>query len=322
MQSHEALLPFVSVVVPCRDAARTIGACLDSLERQSYPAARYEILVVDNDSRDDTPLIVSGHQRAWLLHCHETGSGPARNTGFLAARGEIIVSVDADCVADEGLIKAHVAALRAAPARVAAVGGRIEPFACLSAVERYRPIWISQARLRRGETALRYAETPNAAFRAGAVRSIGLFDGAAGHDDTDLGIRLGKAGYEIGYAPDAVVKHRNPRSLGEVYAQKYKYALRNVALYRKHPDIFPDALAGGKLIALAWHTLRRIAVDLLVKLPAALLSGGGESPRIGPLIDAVSALGNFCGFVRAVTAPGATARAVGNNGPALAGAAK
>jgi hypothetical protein len=128
------------------------------------------------------------------------------------------------------------------------------------------------------------------------------FDGDSGHDDTDLGIRLIAAGFEIHYTDLAIVKHRNPKRLVELYQHREKYGARNLILGLKHPDILGDPLSPGSERRLFKGTIRRVLGDLLVKLPRSLLLGAKAQPRIWPLIDAVMAAGNFTGFYRAARA--------------------
>lgn len=49
--------PFVSVVIAARNEAPSVGACLESLAGQSYPEDRYEVILADDQSEDETPRI-------------------------------------------------------------------------------------------------------------------------------------------------------------------------------------------------------------------------------------------------------------------------
>ena len=55
----DASHPAVTVLVPCRNEERFIGACLDSILKNDYPKERLEILVIDGMSQDETRSIVS-----------------------------------------------------------------------------------------------------------------------------------------------------------------------------------------------------------------------------------------------------------------------
>jgi len=88
---------FISVVIPAYNEEKYIGRCLEALLTQTYPRDQFEIIVVDNNSTDRTAAIASG-MGAIVIHEPRKGIGQARQTGALAARGEIIASTDADTV--------------------------------------------------------------------------------------------------------------------------------------------------------------------------------------------------------------------------------
>lgn len=87
--------PRVSVVIGAYDAAKTIGACLDALRRQTY--RDFEVILVDSSPDDDTVRIVASHPEVVFehsrarLYCHE-----ARNRAIARARGELFACLDAD----------------------------------------------------------------------------------------------------------------------------------------------------------------------------------------------------------------------------------
>ena len=263
---------FGSVVVPCYNSAATIGECLASLENQTYPRDRYEVIVADNGSSDGGPdLIARDFPKVRMVHAARKGSGYARNAGIEAARGDVILSIDSDCVADRKWIERLIAVFDGAAGDVAAIGGAIEPYALSTPVEQCEAFWIAQANLRKGEGPIRYAETPNAAFRATALRSVGGFDGALGFDDADLGIRLGRAGFKVAFAPDAIVRHRNPASFSEIFRHRRRNTgAFNFTLARKYPDLFGDVTADDAPRPAAGHLAARR------RLPARQAAG---SPR-------------------------------------------
>lgn len=87
----------VSVVIPAHNEERYLGACLESLQRQTYPNSRFEVIVVDNASTDATSEIA---RRFGALVVPEPAMsiGRARQRGAKAARGEILASTDADTI--------------------------------------------------------------------------------------------------------------------------------------------------------------------------------------------------------------------------------
>lgn len=99
--------PQVSIVIPAFNSASTIAMCIEKLINQSYPREKIEIIVVDNNSTDNTREILEGFD---VISVTEKKPGPsaARNTGMKLARGEIIIFTDADCLADKDFVLQHV----------------------------------------------------------------------------------------------------------------------------------------------------------------------------------------------------------------------
>lgn len=90
----------ISVVIPAYNEEKALGRCLGSLVQQhtSFP---YEIIVVDNNSTDTTRHVAQSFRkklRIRLVHERKKGRGAARCAGFGKAKGEIILSTDADAV--------------------------------------------------------------------------------------------------------------------------------------------------------------------------------------------------------------------------------
>ncbi|MGI6458094.1 MAG: glycosyltransferase family 2 protein [bacterium] len=87
----------VSVVIPSYNEEQAIGKVIDDVRAAmtGYPQ-NYEILVVDDHSRDRTATIAREHGVRVIERPMNGGSGAARKTGIRSARGEIIVMLDAD----------------------------------------------------------------------------------------------------------------------------------------------------------------------------------------------------------------------------------
>ncbi|MCA9917729.1 MAG: glycosyltransferase family 2 protein [Anaerolineales bacterium] len=102
----------VSVIMPAYNAANTIGEALASLQAQTF--TRWEVIVVDDGSTDETAVIVSSFahddDRIHLLRQENKGGGAARNRGLAAARYSWILFFDAD----DWLLPQHLEKLTAA----------------------------------------------------------------------------------------------------------------------------------------------------------------------------------------------------------------
>jgi glycosyltransferase involved in cell wall biosynthesis len=86
-----------SIVVPAYNAAGTIGECVAALRAQSFPAAEFELIVVDDGSSDATPEIARA-RGARVVQQRNAGAGAARNAGWRAATGKWVAFTDADCL--------------------------------------------------------------------------------------------------------------------------------------------------------------------------------------------------------------------------------
>ncbi|QQA44724.1 glycosyltransferase family 2 protein [Pelagovum pacificum] len=109
-------MTFASIIVPAYNVASTIEETLASLLAQTHP--EYEIIVVDDGSRDDTPEIATRFARnpkVRVIHQPNRGLAGARNTGIAAARGEIIGFCDADDHWLPEKLARHVAHFERAP---------------------------------------------------------------------------------------------------------------------------------------------------------------------------------------------------------------
>lgn len=90
--------PAISVIVPFFNSERHIAACIESLLAQQEMKGSYEILLIDNQSKDNSPSIVARYPEVTVLEESQPGAYPARNAGIRRARGPLLAFTDADCV--------------------------------------------------------------------------------------------------------------------------------------------------------------------------------------------------------------------------------
>jgi glycosyltransferase involved in cell wall biosynthesis len=169
--------PAVSVIVPFLDEEKYLPRCLDSLQRQDCPRGDYELIFVDNGSRDESAAIVRGSPGVILVREPGPNVYAARNKALRIARGRVIAFTDADCEVGRGWVKEIQSALASGrtvlvqgPRRFpSGVSGSLELFA------RYENA-KAEALCDRGPRELIFGSANNLAVRAEAFGRVGFFD--------------------------------------------------------------------------------------------------------------------------------------------------
>lgn len=224
------------MVATC-DREQRLAALLRSLRRQTLDPDEFEVIVVDDSSRDGTwPLLVaerdSGPPFALRAVRHAVRCGPAaaRNTGWRAARGQLVAFTDDDCVVAPGWLEAGLRAIDERPDSI--VQGPTDPDP--AELDRRGP-FSRTIRTREGEP---FFQTCNIFYPRRLLERVGGFDAErfpVTGEDTDLAWRSLAAGAEVVWAPDAAALHA-VNVLGPVgrlrTAWRYRRGLR---VYAEHP---------------------------------------------------------------------------------------
>ncbi len=261
-------LPYISIIVPIYNGAHIIGRLIDSIQQVDYPADRYEILVVDNNSTDALAGALAPYS-VRLLHEREIQSSyAARNLGIRQASGEILAFTDADC-------RVHPQWLRClqTPFQDPLVGG------VAGAIYGVEPgeTWVEEVLNRRNHMSMvnqrggtgaqsklklsftrptrrfprllkqlglvtyRYdprlpsvpiAPTANVAYRRQAFEQCGHFDDTNhGAGDLEFPIRMQQqSDFKLVAAPDAIIYHRHRTSLRQLWQVFARYEVGNIML--------------------------------------------------------------------------------------------
>lgn len=120
--SVQAKRPFISLVIPAHNEDQRIGTTLDLINRQTYPRELMEVIVVDNNCTDQTVAVAKRFGAQVVVQTHP-GVAWAREAGWRAARGEIVISTDADVQPKPNWVEQIVDRFSANPRVVGLTGG-------------------------------------------------------------------------------------------------------------------------------------------------------------------------------------------------------
>jgi glycosyltransferase involved in cell wall biosynthesis len=217
----------ISVVVIARNAARTIGEALASVERSSL--VPLEVLVVDGNSTDGTPDFAARFALARVIAQAGTGIANAYNEGIAAARGELISFLSADDRWLPEKLARHAALHAERPGLLASVShvmhfldGQPPPNSRADLIGRAVPGFLMEALV----------------ARPAAFARVGGFDPRfSTAEDTDWFARAVDAGIEIAVIPEVLVEkrqHAGNTSLGDTAGAANRLrALRGTILRKR-----------------------------------------------------------------------------------------
>lgn len=293
--------PLVSVVIPVRNEAASLGALLDGVLAQDYPAERLEVLVVDGDSSDGTAALVADYAardaRVRLLANPRRIVPTALNLAIRAARGEIICRIDGHTRVAADYVRIGVETLRRTGAdnvggRMDATGGGWFGDAVADATASRFGVgsYFHFGTEEREVDTVYLGMWPRAVFER-----VGLFDEElVRNQDDEFNYRLRKAGGRIVLNPAMRSWYQNRQDLAHLLTQYYQYGQWKVRVLQKHPRqmswrhfVPPAFVAGLTALGLAAPRLPLAAVALQaiggLYLGLVLVAAAWESRRRGPL---------------------------------------
>jgi len=251
----------ISVIVPTRNRAPLLRECLRSLFAQGPGAPRYEVIVVDDASTDETPRLLQASSIDRRLRSIQLpvnlGQAAAKNEGAARASGRILLFLDDDMQAGPGCLSAHLRAHDGEPrvvfGPIRTTGHPAAPCAeamLAASLERKfhrlannpAPVWPVDATL-----------MPNSSLPRELFVRHGGFDAdnfPRRREDEEFGIRLWKHGVQFVFAPAATASHQWDKAHSLVEREWIEGGGALVRLYRKHPELAGTQPVFGRLLRL------------------------------------------------------------------------
>lgn len=222
---NEADKPCISVVVPFYNSAKHLENCILALLSQSYPASRYEIIMVDNNSSDDSLRIVMNYPQIKLFSEIKPGSYAARNRGVAESKGNVIAFTDSDCVPVPEWLD-RISASFDSPG-VGIIQGRrfytteSRGLLLLEAYESERATYTFSGKLK----GLYYGYTNNMAVRRDVFNRCGPFlEVMRGADSIFVNHAIEEYSSEIiRYVPDAAIRHLEITGVQDYLRKRFIY---------------------------------------------------------------------------------------------------
>jgi len=235
----------LSVIICTRDRAPQLERCLQKFKEAHTPPKSWEVIVVNNNSSDDTKGIIeefstSAPFRVRYVFEGREGLSHARNRGIAEASGSIIAFTDDDCLVERQWASTIIREFSADPS-LAVLGGRVEP-----GDPKGQAVGIRTFSERKQITSFpelfRQMIGCNMAFSRKVFEVVGKFDPLLGKgtlvgsaEDLDLLYRALKKRLTIVYVPEAVVVHAHGRvSRSALQQVNDEYAKGRGGFYWKH----------------------------------------------------------------------------------------
>ena len=219
----------ISVIICTYNRSDYISKALNSLAQQTFPVDHYEIIIVNNNSTDETDALCKSflqehpHLNCFYFIEKQQGLSYARNRGIAESSGDILVFMDDDAQADKNYLQEICRFFENTP-DAEACGGRIYPD-----YESKRPDWMSSFLLPLTSTVdmgdkikvfkgAKYPVGANMAFKKEVFQKHGLFNtdlgrkgtNLDGSEEKDIFLKIKKDKKQIYYLPFAIVKHQVP----------------------------------------------------------------------------------------------------------------
>jgi poly-beta-1,6-N-acetyl-D-glucosamine synthase len=282
--ARTARRPSVSILIPAFNEQEIILDAIQGALAQNYPD--FEVIVIDDGSTDLTSHLAATTAARLVRHERNQGKARALNSGLAVARGEIIVTNDADGYLDPEAL-AHLVAPLANPA-VGAVAGQVRLFHPKGSVRRFQVLeydycqgLVKQAQYATAGTVL-VAPGPVSAFRADLLRELGGVPSATMTEDFDLTLEIIAHGFRVAYEPRAVAYTEAPRTDAELRRQRIRWGRGGLQVFAKHRRLLGSRRLGllGTFwlpySLLSWYAPAPLAILGFAVLP--LLAWGSGDP--------------------------------------------
>lgn len=256
---------YYSIIIPSYNRCDEIRELLTSLLTVDFPSGRFEVIIADDGSTDNTREVVDHYagKAPFALHYYSQqnqGPGAARNLGMSKARGDFFIFLDSDVTVPVHWLRAVDTALHAETAD--AFGGpdsyKDDFPPLLKAINYSLTSFITTGGLR-GRKGKKLAKYYPRSFNMGLSRElwqqIGGFGSLRHGQDIEYSNRIIKSGAKVVYIAGAEVYHKRRTNLRRFYKQVFNWGVARINLYKIDPSMLEPlhalpALASAAVVSL------------------------------------------------------------------------
>ena len=199
---------------------------LDSLIDQTIPTERFEIIVVDDGSKDETSLVCKQYQCKFpnMIYRYlndNVGIGRARNVGVIASTSDFLLFTDDDCIPARNWIERTCEALKIHSIVAGAVDGPMSPYLCLCHnVAEFHALMPGK---KQGITS--FIAGANMGIRREVLCDLhGFSESLRIAEDMELILRAYRQGYVVYFLPESLVMHHHDR---KCFSQIVDYSVQH-----------------------------------------------------------------------------------------------
>lgn len=307
--------PFVSIIMPVWNESRFIEESLGAVLAQDYPSDRFEVLLADGMSTDDTREIISRVAASYPDIPVKIVDNPGRiastglNAALLQARGEVIVRVDGHTFLEGDHVRQCVEVLQRSGADH--VGGRMEtisegPFGEAVSLATGSSFGVGHGRFHYSDQEEWSDTVSMGAWPREVFERIGLFDEEqVRNQDDEFNYRLLENGGKILLSPSIRSQYYNRSTPRSLWRQYYQYGYWKIRVMQKHPlqmrprqfapPLFAAALVLSVLLApffsfAMWGAVLVVGSYALANIVASALTARRSGWRLMPRLSLAFAI--------------------------------
>ncbi|MDX1699903.1 MAG: glycosyltransferase, partial [Melioribacteraceae bacterium] len=231
-----------SVIVPTYNRADEIEELIQSLSKQTLSSEKFEVIIIDDGSTDNTLHIIEEFQensslRISVYKQDHKGPGAARNFGMKLARGKYFIFIDSDCIADKDWLLAYENAV--SNKEVAGFGGPdgvLNDFLPIQkAIDYSMTSFITTGGIRghsKKKISKYYPRSFNMGVRSDIVDKIGGMGKLRHGQDIEFSNRILSTGEQVIKVAKAIVYHKRRISLKKFFKQVFNWGVARINLYK------------------------------------------------------------------------------------------